>query len=72
MACTAILAALDDAGLSIKDLDGFAIYSNSCDPAANSAHLHWNAVGSEENCGAVAIGVNCADCCVRVTLSSSA
>ena len=33
MACTAILAALDDAGLSINDLDGFAIYSNSCDPA---------------------------------------
>lgn len=33
MACTAILAALDDAGLSIKDLDGFAIYSSSCDPA---------------------------------------
>lgn len=33
MACTAILAALDDAGLSVSDLDGFAIYSNSCDPA---------------------------------------
>lgn len=33
MACTAILAALDDAGLTIKDLDGFAIYSSSCDPA---------------------------------------
>ena len=33
MACTAILAALDDAGLCVTDLDGFAIYSNSCDPA---------------------------------------
>lgn len=33
MACTAILAALDDAGLTVKDLDGFAIYSSSCDPA---------------------------------------
>jgi len=33
MACTAILGALDDAGLTIKDLDGFAIYSSSCDPA---------------------------------------
>jgi acetyl-CoA acetyltransferase len=33
MACKAILAALDDAGLTIRDLDGFAIYSSSCDPA---------------------------------------
>ena len=33
MACKAILAALDDAGLTIKDLDGFTIYSSSCDPA---------------------------------------
>ena len=33
MACTAILAALEDAGLSVKDLDGFAIYAGSCDPA---------------------------------------
>lgn len=33
MACTAILAALDDAGLSVKDLDGFAIYCNCVDPA---------------------------------------
>src|SRR5277367_4182285 len=39
MACTAILAALDDAGLTIKDLDGFAIYSNSCDPAEVGATL---------------------------------
>jgi len=37
MACTAILAALDDAGLTIQDLDGFAIYSNSCDPATVGA-----------------------------------
>jgi acetyl-CoA acetyltransferase len=39
MACTAILAALEDAGLTIKDLDGFAIYSSSCDPATVGATL---------------------------------
>jgi acetyl-CoA acetyltransferase len=39
MACTAILAALADAGLTIKDLDGFAIYSSSCDPAAVASTL---------------------------------
>jgi acetyl-CoA acetyltransferase len=39
MACAAILAALDDAGLTIKDLDGFSIYSGSCDPAAVAAEL---------------------------------
>src|SRR5947209_20235372 len=33
MACTAILLALADAGLRVDDLDGFAIYSSSCDPA---------------------------------------
>lgn len=39
MACTAILDALADAGLSVRDLDGFAIYSNSCDPATVAAAL---------------------------------
>lgn len=39
MACTAILAALEDAGLTVKDLDGFAIYSNCCDPATVGAVL---------------------------------
>jgi acetyl-CoA acetyltransferase len=39
MACTAILAALDDAGLGVNDLDGFAIYANSCDPAQIGAVL---------------------------------
>ena len=39
MACTAILSALEDAGLTVKDLDGFAIYSNSCDPATVAATL---------------------------------
>jgi len=39
MACTAILSALEDAGLTIKDLDGFSIYSNSCDPAEISSVL---------------------------------
>jgi len=33
MACDTILAALEEAGLSVRDLDGFAIYSNSCNPA---------------------------------------
>ena len=33
LACKAILGALDDAGLTIEDLDGFTIYSSSCDPA---------------------------------------
>ena len=33
MMCTAILGALDDAGLTVNDLDGFAIYSFACDPA---------------------------------------
>jgi acetyl-CoA acetyltransferase len=33
LACQAILASLDDAGLTIKDLDGFALYSASVDPA---------------------------------------
>lgn len=34
MACTAILSALDDAGLTVDDLDGFAIYSNAIEPAS--------------------------------------
>ncbi len=33
MACKAIIGALDDAGLTVDDLDGFAIYSFACDPA---------------------------------------
>jgi len=33
MACKAVLLALEDAGLTIQDLDGFAIYSFACDPA---------------------------------------
>lgn len=33
MSCKAILAALDDAGLTVADLDGFAIYASSCEPA---------------------------------------
>jgi acetyl-CoA acetyltransferase len=39
MACTAILGALADAGLTVKDLDGFAIYAGSCDPAQVAAVL---------------------------------
>jgi acetyl-CoA acetyltransferase len=39
MACKAILLALEDAGLTVQDLDGFAIYSSSCDPAQVAAVL---------------------------------
>lgn len=39
MACTAILNALEDAGLTVNDLDGFSIYSSSCDPAKVGAEL---------------------------------
>jgi acetyl-CoA acetyltransferase len=39
MACTAILGALDDAGLTIADLDGFSIYSGAVDPAQIAAVL---------------------------------
>ena len=30
--------------------------TDSCDPAANTKHIHWNTTGTEENCGVVAIG----------------
>src|SRR5262245_52005719 len=39
MACDAIVAALDDAGLTVKDLDGFTIYSYAIDPAQVAAVL---------------------------------
>lgn len=39
MACKAIVLALEDAGLTVQDLDGFAIYSSSCDPAQVGAVL---------------------------------
>jgi acetyl-CoA acetyltransferase len=39
MACKAILLALEDAGLTINELDGFTIYSSSCDPAQVAAVL---------------------------------
>ena len=39
MACKAIKLALEDAGLTVQDLDGFAIYSYSCDPAQVAAIL---------------------------------
>jgi acetyl-CoA acetyltransferase len=39
LACQAILQALDDAGLTTADLDGFAIYSYACDPAEVAATL---------------------------------
>jgi hypothetical protein len=30
--------------------------SDECEPAANTAHEHWNTTGPEENCGVVAVG----------------
>ncbi|HEY2811944.1 MAG TPA: hypothetical protein VGJ03_00630 [Acidimicrobiales bacterium] len=39
MACQAILEAVDDAGLTIKDVDGFALYSAPIDPAEIGAIL---------------------------------
>ncbi len=39
MACKAILLALDDAGLSVQDLDGFALYAQACEPAEVAATL---------------------------------
>src|SRR5512145_911655 len=39
MACQAILLALEDAGLGVDELDGFAIYSYACDPAVVSSVL---------------------------------
>ena len=39
MGCKAILLALEDAGLTIQDLDGFAIYSFACDPGEVAAAL---------------------------------
>ncbi len=39
MACKAILAALEDAGLTIGDLDGFAMYSHGFEPAEMAAVL---------------------------------
>lgn len=39
MACDAITAALEDAGLTVDDLDGFSIYSYAVDPAQVAAVL---------------------------------
>ncbi len=79
MACTAILGALDDAGLGADDLDGFAIYSNSIDPAQVAAVLGVPEVrfaatltsgggGSAGSLGlaAAAIHAGMADVCVTV------
>ncbi len=79
MACTAILAALDDAGLTITDLDGFTIYSNSIDPAQVAsvfgvpevrfaASLTSGGGGSAGSLGlaAAAVHAGMAECCVTV------
>jgi acetyl-CoA acetyltransferase len=39
MACTAIVNALDDAGLTVKDLDGFTLFASAMDPAQFAAVL---------------------------------
>jgi acetyl-CoA acetyltransferase len=39
MACKAILLALEDAGLTVADVDGFALYSHACEPAEIAAAL---------------------------------
>ncbi|MDA8044361.1 MAG: thiolase [Actinomycetota bacterium] len=39
MACRAVLLALEDAGLSVQDLDGFALYAQACEPAELAATL---------------------------------
>lgn len=45
LACKAILAALDDAGLTVRDLDGFTIYSSSCDRRGRGRACDRRAVG---------------------------
>src|SRR4051794_19937302 len=39
MACKAILLALEDVGLTVKDLAGFALYSHASQPAEIAAIL---------------------------------
>src|SRR5262249_43969068 len=39
MACKAILLALEDAGLMVANVDGFALYSHACEPAEVVAAL---------------------------------
>lgn len=39
LACTAILAAVHDAGLQVSDIDGFATFGSFCDPAKIGAML---------------------------------
>jgi acetyl-CoA acetyltransferase len=79
LACTAILAALEDAGLTIKDLDGFAIYSSSCDPAQIgsilgvpeirfAATLTSGGGGSAGSLGLAAAAVSSGMCTVCVSL----
>jgi len=79
MACMAILSALEDAGLTVKDLDGFTIYSNSIDPAQVASVLGVPEVrfaatltsgggGSAGSLGLAAAAVHggMAECCVTV------
>jgi acetyl-CoA acetyltransferase len=79
MACKAILLALEDAGLTIEDLDGFAIYSSSCDPAEVASVLGVPEVrfaatltsgggGSAGSLGlaAAAVSSGMAECCVSL------
>src|SRR5438105_13204312 len=48
MACKATLAALDDAGLTVDDLDWFALYSGGFDPSLIAQILGLRAVSCSE------------------------
>jgi len=39
-----------------KEEEGQPGDTASCNPAANTKHVHWNTTGAEENCGDVAVG----------------
>jgi acetyl-CoA acetyltransferase len=79
MTCTAILGALDDAGLGIDDLDGFTIYSSAIDPAqvasvlgvpevrfAASLTSGGGGLAGSLGLAAAAIHSGQAECCVTV------
>ncbi|GMU78858.1 MAG: lipid-transfer protein [Acidimicrobiia bacterium] len=86
MACAATVLALGDAGLTVADLDGFAIYAQSCDPAEVASVLGVPEVrfaasttsGGGGSAGALglaaaAVATGMAECCVTLmTLQQAA